>query len=116
MHVTANQDLLELIVGVDVQAAHFVKMEHRVMSPHVNVCVTRNNMAVHVTVDIRLKEVTVIHVNTIFVKMVEHLAQQPADVNVQLDTEAGIGLPGDRDVVPVKHRGSCDVRGTSVDP
>ena len=28
----------------------------------------------------------------------------------------GIGLPGDRDVVPVKHRGSCDVRGTSVDP
>ena len=28
----------------------------------------------------------------------------------------GIGLPGDRDVVPVKHRGSCGVRGTSVGP
>jgi len=57
------------------------------MSPHVNVCVTRNNMAVNVTVDIRLKEVTVIPVNTIFVKMVERLTQQPVDVNVQLDTE-----------------------------
>jgi hypothetical protein len=44
-------------------------------------------MAVHVTVDIRLKEVTVIPVNTIFVKMVERLTQQPVDVNVQLDTE-----------------------------
>ena len=74
-------------MGVGVQAAHFVKMEHRVMSLHVNVCVTRNNMAVHVTVDIRLKEVTVIPVNTIFVKMVERLTQQPVDVNVQLDTE-----------------------------
>ena len=28
----------------------------------------------------------------------------------------GIGLPGDRDVVPVKHRGSCGVRCTPVDP
>ena len=29
-----------------------------------------------------------------------------------MDGLPGIGLPGDRDVVPVKHRGSCDVRDT----
>jgi hypothetical protein len=28
----------------------------------------------------------------------------------------GIGLPGDMDVVPVKHRGSCGVRCTLVGP
>ena len=28
----------------------------------------------------------------------------------------GIGLPGDRDVVSVKHRGSCGARCTSVGP
>ena len=28
----------------------------------------------------------------------------------------GIGLPGDRDVAPVKHRGSCGVRCTAVGP
>ena len=32
------------------------------------------------------------------------------------DELPGIGLPGDRDVVPVKHRGSCGVRCTSVGP
>jgi len=57
------------------------------MSPRVNACATRNNMAVHVTVDIHLKEVTVVPVNTILVKMVERLTHQPVDVNVQLDTE-----------------------------
>ena len=72
---------------VSVQAAHFAKMEHRLMNLHVNVCATRNNMAVHVTVDIRLLEVTVTPVNTILVKTVERLTQQPVDVNVQLGTE-----------------------------
>ena len=32
------------------------------------------------------------------------------------DALPGIGLPGERDAVPVKHRGSCGVRCAPVDP